>query len=323
MRGEFGSSLPDYERALALQPNAHETWQSYGRALDMLGEYPKALAAFDRALGLRSDDVDAIVGRGHVLTALDRRSEGLAAFDQAIAMGGEAEAKGLAARGAALAETGDTDDARQTLRRAIDSGANHAGAWLAYADLVKFEAADPDFAAMETRLAEVERRQPGEALPLHFALAKAYLDVGDFERAFRHLEAGNRLKRAQLVYDAEENSSVRRRVSPPPSRLKSSRVSPAPARVRRPRSSSSACHAPAPRSSNRSSPAIRRFTAPASCMRCRRSRPKWVASPTASPRRPRTNWRGSEAYFCHASANRLPARRASSTSCRPISSTLA
>jgi hypothetical protein len=58
---------------------------------------------------------------------------------------------------------------------------------------------------MEEQLAAVERRQPGEAVTLHFALGKAYLDLGETERAFDHLDAGNRKKRIQLVYDAEAN----------------------------------------------------------------------------------------------------------------------
>ena len=205
IRGEFGLALADYERALALQPNAHEAWLSYGRALDTIGRFEPALAAFDRALALRPNYVDALVGRGAVLKLMNRLPEAFACFDQAIALGGDGEAKGLAARGAALAEAGDTEEARLILRRAIDGGANAAVAWLAYADLDKFDAGDSAFAAMESRLAEVELRQPSEALALHFALAKAYLDVGDSERAFVHLDAGNHMKRAQLAYDADAN----------------------------------------------------------------------------------------------------------------------
>ena len=205
IRGEFGLALADYEHALALQPNGHEAWRSYGRALDTIGRFEQALAAFDRALALRPNYADALTGRGAVLTLMDRLPEAYACFDQAIALGGDGEAKGLAARGAALAEAGDTEEARLILRRAIDGGANSAVAWLAYADLDKFDAGDSAFAAMESRLVEVERRQPSEAQALHFALAKAYLDVGDSERAFVHLDAGNHMKRAQLAYDADAN----------------------------------------------------------------------------------------------------------------------
>jgi tetratricopeptide (TPR) repeat protein len=205
IRGEYGPAFADYQRALALQPNAHETWHSYGRALDAIGRYEGALAAFDRALALRPNYADALIGRGAALKMMNRLPEALACFDQAIALGGDAEAKGLAARGSALAEAGETEEAREILRRAAESGANLGAAWLAYGDLVKFESGDPAFAAMEARLAEVERSQPSKAQPLHFALGKAYLDVGDSERAFAHLDAGNRLKRALLVYDAEAN----------------------------------------------------------------------------------------------------------------------
>jgi hypothetical protein len=41
-----------------------------------------------------------------------------------------------------------------------------------------------------------------DRLSLHFALGKAWLDIGDLERAFAHLGEGNRMKRATLAYDA-------------------------------------------------------------------------------------------------------------------------
>jgi len=205
IRGEAGLAFVDYERALAMQPNAHESWHSYGRALDAIGRYEQALAAFDRALALRPNYVDALIGRGAALKMLGQAPEAFACFDRAIALGGEAEAKGLAARGSALAEAGETEEARQVLRRAAESDTNCGAAWLSFGDLVKFEAGDPAFAAMEARLAESERRRPGEAQTLHFALGKAYLDVGDSGRAFAHLDAGNRMKRAQLAYDADAN----------------------------------------------------------------------------------------------------------------------
>jgi tetratricopeptide (TPR) repeat protein len=203
IRGEYGSAVTDYDRALALQPKAHETWLSFGRTLDAVGRHEEAIAAFDRALALRPNYVDALIGRGGALKMMNRLPEALACFDKAIALGGEAEAKGLAARGSALAEAGESEEARETLRRAAECGANPGPAWLAYSDLVKFQSGDPAVAAMEARLAEIERRQPADAQPLHFALGKAYLDIGDSERAFAHLDAGNRLKRALLAYDAD------------------------------------------------------------------------------------------------------------------------
>ena len=207
IRGEPGLAIADYERALALQPNAHETWHSLGLALKQLALPSRALAAFERALALRPTYADALIGRGDALMLLDREPEAFACYDQAIALGGDSENKGLVARAAALAGAGRSDEARADLRRVTGLYENAGFAWTALADLVTFEASDPAFAAMEARLASGATRTGDETVALHFALGKAYLDIGDSERAFAHLDAGNRLKRAQLAYDADTNSA--------------------------------------------------------------------------------------------------------------------
>ncbi len=207
IRGEYRLAVADYERALALQPNAHEAWHSLGRALDQLFYHDRALAAFDRALALRPNYADALIGRAYALKKLGRAAEAFACYDQAIAMGGEDRRKALVARAAALAEAGRSDEAQAELRRVTELYDNAGGAWRDLADLVKFQAGDPAFAAMETRLADGANRTGDETLALHFALGKAYLAIGDSGRAFEHLNAGNRLKRATLAYDADANSA--------------------------------------------------------------------------------------------------------------------
>jgi len=207
IRGESRPAIADYERALTLQPNAHEAWYSLGRALAQVSYYDRALAAYERALALRPTYADALIGRGNALSQLDRTPEAFACYDQAIALGGDNERDGLVARASALAEAGRSDEAQTELRRVTERYENASGAWVALADHVKFEAGDPAFAAMEAQLANRAARTGTEDLALHFALGKAYLDIGDSQRAFAHLEAGNRLKRAQLAYDADANSA--------------------------------------------------------------------------------------------------------------------
>ena len=95
-----------------------------------------------------------------------------------------------------------------TLDLALAAEPELAAAWYARADAKSFAADDPDIAAMERLLLPrpAHRRrgqQPErERLLLHYALGKAYLDIKDAARAFAHLNAGSRLKRARLDYDA-------------------------------------------------------------------------------------------------------------------------
>ncbi len=54
---------------------------------------------------------------------------------------------------------------------------------------------------MEALAGELETLPPSERIYLHFALAKAYEDCDEPERSFRHLCAGNALKRPSVDYD--------------------------------------------------------------------------------------------------------------------------
>jgi hypothetical protein len=65
----------------------------------------------------------------------------------------------------------------------------------------RFSAADPHLAAMEKLARDMASLSPDEQIDLHFALAKAYDDLGDHDGSFRHLLQGNGLKRRQFTYD--------------------------------------------------------------------------------------------------------------------------
>jgi tetratricopeptide (TPR) repeat protein len=213
IRGRLGPAVADYERALALQPAGHETWQSYGRALDAAGQYDKAIAAYDRAIAPQPNYDDALIGRGHALKQMGRLPEAFASYDKAIALGGDSEAKGWIARAGALAEAGDADEALKILTGVIDQGRRTGTAWLALADLVKFEPGDAGVAAMEAQLVAEKGRDQDESVALHFALGKAYLDLDDTENAFNHLGAGNTMKRAQVEYDVEAERAHMRAIA--------------------------------------------------------------------------------------------------------------
>jgi hypothetical protein len=51
----------------------------------------------------------------------------------------------------------------------------------------------------------------GDQMELHFALAKAYGDISEHDRSFRHLVEGNTLRRQQLTYDEAPTLNAFRR----------------------------------------------------------------------------------------------------------------
>ena len=70
---------------------------------------------------------------------------------------------------------------------------------------------DPKLLALEALAARPESLPGNDVICLHFALAKALEDVGQYDRSFEHLLKGNELKRREIDFDeAREHKALQR-----------------------------------------------------------------------------------------------------------------
>ena len=81
--------------------------------------------------------------------------------------------------------------------------------WLA--DLGRQSRESNRIAAMQAALAAAAPDST-QAATLHFALAKSYEDLGEYEKSWRHLAAGNRLERARFKFDSKLDRAAMERV---------------------------------------------------------------------------------------------------------------
>jgi len=169
-------------------------------ALRKLDRLDAALEAADRALSVAPENAEAHNARGLVLQALGKTEAALAAYDRAASLPGTAAEQGLINRAILFMEHGDSAAAEAAFDSATRMFPRSASAWFNRADLKKFTPGDPAIARMQA-LIESEDIAESDRLLLHFALGKAYLDLNDSARAFAHLDAGNRMKRATINYD--------------------------------------------------------------------------------------------------------------------------
>jgi tetratricopeptide (TPR) repeat protein len=98
-------------------------------------------------------------------------------------------------------QTGNLADARAAFETAIALKPREAVYYLNLADLMTFAEGDAHLAAMEGLARDIASFPAISQVHLHFALAKAYDDLGRFEEGFRHLARGNTLNRRQIAYD--------------------------------------------------------------------------------------------------------------------------
>lgn len=171
--------------------------------LRRMGRLDEALADARRAVAAAPHSGEALNILGEALQALDQIDDALAAFDAAAATVGFAAEKAMVNRGVVLMEQGDTQAAKTAFDAVLARNPRSASAWFNLADLHRFAPGDPAIPTMEALVAPGNVQSQNDRTALHFALAKAWMDAGDPERAFAYLDEGNRQKRATFTYDAQ------------------------------------------------------------------------------------------------------------------------
>lgn len=232
--GRSEEAVPHYLAALELRPRYVEARKNLAHVLGMLGRHEEAVSHYEHALALRPGDVDCHVGLGELFLTLDRPDEAIAHYravlgrDTAcvtahVGIGnvfqflGQSEAAISHYRkavvlaptdatahsrlGEALLTSGRIAEASRELERAAELAPRKAGHYWNLAHSRRFAANDPHLAAMRQLAQEMDRLDAEEQIDLHFALGKAFGDIGDQRRSFEHFLHGNSLMRRRVVYD--------------------------------------------------------------------------------------------------------------------------
>jgi tetratricopeptide (TPR) repeat protein len=244
-QGKLDEAVRCQERALALQPDFPEACSNLGNARQAQGKLDEAVTWYERALAFKPDYADAHNNLGMALAALDRIDEAVAHYERALVLNPN-HASAHNNLGNALASQDRMDEAASHYERALILNPDHAGAHNNFGNISKergeFEdamahygraiAIRPDYAEAHFNRAEIQRFRPGdadlatlEALAasddlsagkspyVHFALAKALEDIGDYARALEHLRQGNALKRRQIDYEEVAALKLFQRIS--------------------------------------------------------------------------------------------------------------
>ncbi len=170
-------ALAEVDQLLAAEPR-HAGYRNLKAAiLGSIGEYDASIGLYEDVLRHNPGQAKIWMSYGHVLKTAGRDRDGIAAY-----------------------------------RRSIELTLLLGEAYWSLANLKTFRFGDEDVEAMRRALTT-----GGDALDRHerlhfeFALGKALEDRGEWEDAFRHYAEANRLRRAEVRYDADENAARVRR----------------------------------------------------------------------------------------------------------------
>ena len=212
-RHQYEAALRALEMLRAFAPQHPAGLVASAKVLRQLERLDEALELARHAVALTPQNADAVHTLATMLQALGHTGEALTAFEQAAQLPGAVREDAMVGCATMLMEAGRKDEALAAFEHALAAFPDSVLALAGRADARKFQPGDPDIAALEACVAAGERRALTDRIAAHFALGKAYMDIGEPERAFGHLDEGNRLKRATFGYDAASTGEWMKRVA--------------------------------------------------------------------------------------------------------------
>jgi tetratricopeptide (TPR) repeat protein len=198
-KGKLSEALAQLRQALALEPNFVDAHVNLGTVLQKQGELQDAASEYQQALALRPDFAEAHDALGHVRQRQGMLDAAIAEYRRALSLNPNF-ADAHVSLGNALRVLGRLEEARLAYEKAIELTPK-PGFYFSLANSKRFFLADVHLAAMEEMASALRSLAEEDRIYLHFALGKAYDDLGDHERSFRHLVEGNALKRRHVSYD--------------------------------------------------------------------------------------------------------------------------
>jgi len=168
-QGKPAEALAEVRRLLDLDPRNPAYRNLQAALLARIGDYATSLDVYEDVLARYPDQPRLWMSYGHALKTVGREADSIAAY-----------------------------------RRSIDHAPGLGEAYWSLANLKTFRFSETELAAMRTQLASAALG-PEDRFHFEFALGKALEDAAGYEASFRHYAEGNRLRRQQLRYDADEN----------------------------------------------------------------------------------------------------------------------
>ena len=199
-QAKLEEAVTAHRKAIRIKPDFAVAHCNLGNALQSQGKLDEAVAAYRDAIRIKPDWAVAFSNLGVALFGQGKLDEGVAAFRQAIALQPNfADAHNNLGFG--LVQLGRLAEARVAFEQAIRLAPRNVTYRRNLGDIIPFVAGDNNLVALEQLAGEHAVLSVGDQIELHFALGKAYDDVGRHADAFRQWLDGNALKRSQIAYN--------------------------------------------------------------------------------------------------------------------------
>ena len=199
-RGDLAEAARLYRQVITAEGERFEALHNLGHVLVQQGRPGEAVGWFERALARNADAPATHNMLASALRALDRHDAALAHHRRALDLR-PAYPQAHHDLGRLLLGLGRLDEAKASLETAIALAPERGGYYRSLSEVVRFAPGDLHLAAMEALAQRPDAMSPIDRIELHFALGKAYADLGRHESSFGQFLEGCRLMRRHVDFD--------------------------------------------------------------------------------------------------------------------------
>jgi tetratricopeptide (TPR) repeat protein len=165
------------------------------------GRITEALEAVDKAVQKNPESPEVYHRQAQIYFIDNRIEQAMKSLDKALELK-PGFTYALNTKSELQQSHGDMEGARETIEKALeDKNDNHVPFYFTLSKVKKFTKDDPMIPEMEELAKQTQLHGMGQVTSLHFALFKAYEDIGEYDKAFAHLKKGNDMKRKNVVFD--------------------------------------------------------------------------------------------------------------------------
>jgi tetratricopeptide (TPR) repeat protein len=209
MLGELALRVGREEDGIALLRRSVELAPGFDAARELLARILargsnrilEALAETDALIERAPHNLSHLMFKASLLVRIGQQDEARDLYEKILKRNSKLP-KTWMSLGHVLKTSGKQAEAVAAYRKALDQQPTLGEAWWSLANLKTVRFTDKDVEAMRGALTHTE--DPEDLLHLEFSLGKAMEDAGKDEAAFHHYAEGNRIRRADLKYSADD-----------------------------------------------------------------------------------------------------------------------
>ena len=205
-KSQFQSSIDCFNNAIHLKMNNFPAMNNLANSLKALSRMDSAEQMYLRALKINPTYIHALNNYGNLKQQIGDFNKAIELYKKALAIEPR-QINVLYSLSSSYQEVGDFKNSRECANKILEIDPNNTSAHKFISGFVDYKNEKDHLKEME-QLINKENLTNEQIIDLSFALGKAYEDVGEYEKSFKHLETGNKLKKDKSTYDIPKHGRL-------------------------------------------------------------------------------------------------------------------